>query len=295
MSKTKYQDIILTIEGQIGTIKVSLSLQFPEYQNNNIQFNRPKALNSFGGKLMAETIAAMRELNDHPDTVFTVLTGEGRFFSAGADVRGSGLTSSDETYASDAEKKLEYITRFAPGMEMLRSIIDHKKVFVVALNGPAVGGGAAWFTGSSDILLASSSTYLQINFSSLGLVPEYGSAINFAQSMGVHRANEMLMFGRKLTAEELQQYGIVNHIFPVEGFQESVKGFLQEQLKANDGKSMMEVKRLQNAPLRDGRLVAVVNAMDALAERFVEGAPKARFAEKKKQLEANSKKRASKI
>ncbi|TVY33532.1 Enoyl-CoA delta isomerase 2, mitochondrial [Lachnellula subtilissima] len=271
MSKTKYQDIILTIEGQIGTIK----------------FNRPKTLNSFGGKLMAETIAAMRELNDHPDTVFTVLTGEGRFFSAGADVRGSGLDS-NETYANDAEKKLAYVTRFAPGLEMLRSIIDHKKVFVVALNGPAVGGGAAWFTGSSDILLASTSTYLQINFSSLGLVPEYGSAINLAQSMGVHRANEMLMFGRKLTAEELQQYGIVNHIFPAEGFQESVKGFLEEQLRSNDGKSMIEVKRLQNAPLRDGRLVAVVNAMDALAERFVEGAPRARFAEKKKQLEGTS-------
>jgi peroxisomal 3,2-trans-enoyl-CoA isomerase len=52
------------------------------------QFNRPKSLNAFGGKLMQETISAIRELNEHPDTVFTVLTGEGRFFSAGADVRG---------------------------------------------------------------------------------------------------------------------------------------------------------------------------------------------------------------
>lgn len=52
------------------------------------QFNRPKALNSFGGTLVVDTIAAIRELNEHPDTVFTVLTGEGRFFSSGADVRG---------------------------------------------------------------------------------------------------------------------------------------------------------------------------------------------------------------
>jgi enoyl-CoA hydratase/carnithine racemase len=42
---------------------------------------------------MQETISAIRELNEHPDTVFTVLTGEGRFFSAGADVRGSSSTS----------------------------------------------------------------------------------------------------------------------------------------------------------------------------------------------------------
>jgi hypothetical protein len=70
-------------------------------------------------------------------------------------------------------------------LEMLRSIIDHKKVFVLALNGPAVGGGAAWFTGVSDIVLVSSSCYLQVPFSALGLVPENGSAINFAQSMGI--------------------------------------------------------------------------------------------------------------
>jgi peroxisomal 3,2-trans-enoyl-CoA isomerase len=44
-------------------------------------------LNSFGGKLLEETISAIRDLNDNPDTVFTVLTGEGRFFSAGADVK----------------------------------------------------------------------------------------------------------------------------------------------------------------------------------------------------------------
>ena len=48
---------------------------------------------------------------------------------------------------------------------MLRGIIDHRKVFVLALNGPAVGGGAAWFTGVADIVLASSSVYLQVPFS----------------------------------------------------------------------------------------------------------------------------------
>jgi peroxisomal 3,2-trans-enoyl-CoA isomerase len=174
---------------------------------------------------------------------------------------------------------------FNLGMELLRSIIDHKKVFVLALNGPAVGAGAAWFPGVADIVLASSSTYLQVPFSALGLVPENGSAITFAQSMGVHRANEFLMFGKKLNAQELENYGVVNKIFEKEGFQESVKGYLEEMLRVNDGKSMMETKRLQNAPLRDGRIVAVFNSIDALAERFVEGAPVKRFEIKKAELE----------
>jgi len=269
----KYEDIIIEKTGQIGIIK----------------FNRPKQLNSFGGKLMVETIAAIRDFNEDPDTVFTVLTGEGRFFSAGADVRGSGLDTSlaDMTVT---EKKMAYLTRFMPALEMLRSIIDHKKVFVLALNGPGVGGGAAWFEGVADIVLASESAYLQVPFSALGLVPENGSAINFAQSMGVHRTNDFFMFGRKLSAQELLDWGLVNRIFPADGFQASVKGFLEEQLKVNDGKSMMEAKRLQNAPLRDGRMLAVVNSIDALAERFIEGAPFQRFAEKKAAMEAKSKK-----
>lgn len=168
---------------------------------------------------------------------------------------------------------------------MLRSIIDHKKVFVLALNGPGVGGGAAWFEGVADIVLASESAYLQVPFSALGLVPENGSAINFSQSIGVHRANDFFLFGRKLSAQELENWGLVNRIFPTEGFHDSVKEFLTEQLKVNDGKSMMEAKRLQNAPLRDGRILAVYNAIEALANRFVDGTPFKRFAEKKAAME----------
>ena len=93
------------------------------------------------------------------------------------------------------------------------------------------------------------------------------------------------MFGRKLTVEELEKWGLVNRIFPVKDFHRSVVKFLEEQLDVNDGKSMMETKRLQNAPLRDGRIVAVVNSFDALAERIVEDAPTKRFAEKRKMLE----------
>jgi peroxisomal 3,2-trans-enoyl-CoA isomerase len=188
-------------------------------------------------------------------------------------------------YANSAEKKLFYLTRFAPAMEMLRSIIDHKKVFVLALNGPGVGGGAAWFEGVSDIVLAAAGSYLQVPFNALGLVPENGSAISFAQSMGVHRTNDFLIFGRQLTVEELEKWGMVNRIFPKEGFMDSVIGFLEEQLRVNDGVSMMETKRLMNAPLRDARIVAVYNSMDALAERFLNDAPLKRFQEKKALLE----------
>ncbi|OCK89382.1 peroxisomal d3,d2-enoyl-CoA isomerase-like protein [Cenococcum geophilum 1.58] len=278
MSANKYTDIIFEITGKIGIIK----------------FNRPKSLNAFGGNLIPDTIAALRELDQHPETVFTVLTGEGRFFSAGADVKAEGGKAKVE-YKNDAEKKLAFLARFSTTTELLRSLIDHRKVVVLALNGPGVGGGAAWFQGIADIFLAASGAYLQAPFSALGLVPENGSAISLAQSMGVHRANDFLMFGRKVTVEELERWGLVNRIFPKDGFHEAVLGFLREQLEVNDGKSMMEMKRLQNAPRRDQRMIAVVNAMDALAERFVEDAPVKRFEEKRALLESKSKNRTSKI
>jgi peroxisomal 3,2-trans-enoyl-CoA isomerase len=110
-----YEDITVEIKGQIGIIKL----------------NRPKVLNSFGGKLIPECVAAFRELNAHPSTVFTVLTGEGRFFSAGADVKGTvtSLTPDNHlltvrtavaserppVYKNDAEKKLAFVTQFATG------------------------------------------------------------------------------------------------------------------------------------------------------------------------------------
>jgi peroxisomal 3,2-trans-enoyl-CoA isomerase len=173
-------------------------------------------------------------------------------------------------------------------------MIDHKKVFILALNGPAVGGGAAWFPGIADIVLASKTAWLQCPFSALGLVPENGSAISFAQQIGIHRTNDFLMFGTKLTPKELLDAGMYNYVWEKEGdaFQAEVIKFLEGQLEVNDGKSMIEMKRLQNAPIRDARLIAVVNAVDALAERFVEDAPTKRFAEKRALLESKSKSRS---
>ena len=235
-----------------------------------------------------DLVAAIRELDEHPDTVFTVLTGEGRFFCAGADVRANKSASTGppkKNANSAAVKKLEYLNGFNRPMEILRSIIDHKKVFVVAMNGPGVGGGAVWFQGVADILLAAQGAYLMVPFSSLGLVPENGSSTIFAQHMGVHRANEFLMFGRRVSVEEFEKWGFVNRVLPAANFQEHVLKYLNEQLEVNDGKSMMEAKRLQNAPLRASRILAVYDSVDALAERFVEGAPTKRFEQKKRELE----------
>ena len=62
-------------------------------------------------------------------------------------MRGVSSESSIPDDASPAGKKVMFMSRYALAVEMLRSMIDHKKVLVLALNGPGVGGGAAWFPG----------------------------------------------------------------------------------------------------------------------------------------------------
>ncbi len=176
----------------------------------------------------------------------------------------------------------------AVGGELVRAMIDHKKVLVLAMNGPGVGAGASWFQGVSDIFLAAEGAWLQVTFSQLGLVPETGSAISWAQSMGVHRANDWLMFGGKATVEELHKMGLVNQIFPKEGFHDKVKDYLKEMLKDRSGKSMMETKRLQNRSVRDQRILALYDANDALAERFVDGEPMVRMTAKANELKRKS-------
>ncbi|ATY66719.1 peroxisomal D3,D2-enoyl-isomerase [Cordyceps militaris] len=262
MVKTDYNDIIVEVAGQ---------------------FNRPDYLNAFGGRLLPETINAFRELNEHPDTVFTVLTGAGRFFSAGWDIRNNSFPSGP--FETDADAKIAHATHLFPCLELIRTIIDHGKIFVLALNGPATGGGAAWFPGLADTILAADSCHLHAPFSALALVPENGSIRTLSHSLGIHRANDMLLYGNKVTAQQLHAWGTVSEVYPTEGFLSHVEAFLERQLQQNDGKSMMVAKRLQTAPLRNERLLAAFDAMDALHERLVEGAPTARFIKKIQELQ----------
>ncbi|OAA67791.1 peroxisomal D3,D2-enoyl-CoA isomerase [Akanthomyces lecanii RCEF 1005] len=196
-------------------------------------FNRPDFLNAFGGRLLPETINAFRELNKDPDT-FSIWSFQNR------------------------------------GLELVRTIIDHSKIFVLAFNGPAVGGGAAWFLGLADTILAADSCHLQAPFSSLALVPENGSIRTLSHSLGIHRANDILIYGKRVTAQQLHTWGTVSELFPTTGFLSHVKLFLEKQLDDNDAKSMMVAKKLQATALRNERLLAAYDAMDALNERLVE-------------------------
>jgi len=137
-------------------------------------FRRGKTLNSVGGVMIPELKKALRYLNTHPTSVFTVVTGEGKAFSSGADVKSQG-SAAPITFPSQSEVKDHYSGVLAVSVDLLRDMINHSKVLVMAYNGGGVGGGAAWLAGVADLLYCSDTAYLQVPFGALGLVPEAGS------------------------------------------------------------------------------------------------------------------------
>ncbi|KAJ3339942.1 hypothetical protein HDU93_007605 [Gonapodya sp. JEL0774] len=158
----------------------------------------------------------------------------------------------------------------------------------MALNGGIIGVAAAW-CGFADIILAADSAFLQIPFSSLGLVPEAGTGVTFPETMGIRLATEVLAFGRKITAQEMLEMRFINRVFPTATFQKDVDAYLNEQLAVNDAGSMLVAKKLLVQPRLQSRLIGVTEANNELSERFITGIPAKRFAIKAAQLAAKRK------
>ncbi|KAI9007814.1 peroxisomal d3,d2-enoyl-CoA isomerase [Hyaloraphidium curvatum] len=233
-----------------------------------IRFARGRSLNSIGGRLVVEVKDALRKFDADPRVVFTVLTGEGRGFCSGADVKSAGRPRSP-TAATFSEKKEAMAVSTAPAVDLLRLMLDHSKVLIMAVNGPAVGGGAAWFLGLADLVYISDSAYMRINFSSLGIPAEAGIGFILPQHIGVRRAAEAVLLGTTLDAAEMKAAGVANRIFPTASFFPDVLAYLASQLEHNDPSAILTSKKLMAGPLRAGRMAAIEEAMDKLAEAFI--------------------------
>ncbi|KXS18009.1 ClpP/crotonase [Gonapodya prolifera JEL478] len=262
-----------------------------------IQFNRPPA-NAINDELTLETSQALRDFDTDKDVVITLITGLGKFFGAGADLRtGSVGKMSAEGERNITTEKLNYIAGNASSVELMRILNDHTKVLVVALNGPAVGGHCAWFLGSADLLYAAKSAYMMVPFSGLGLPAEAGAGPIFSAHIGVRRTTEFLMFPQRISSAQMENIGMANRIFPDEGFHDAVLAYLTKQLEDNDPTSLLETKRLITLHLRESRMHAIYRAQERLGEHFALGIPQARMVKRVKEMQAaaESKKKGSKL
>lgn len=169
-----------------------------------ISLNRPDSLNSFDADLRADLQAATGQARK--DTVIraVVLTGAGRCFSAGADLK-AGFKTGEQV-----EKML--LEEYKPS---LINIAEMEKPVISAINGFAAGIGLSYAM-ICDLSVMGENAFLLSPFSTIGLVPDGGSTWLLSNGLGYKRAYEMAVENERVSAQRCLNMGIVNKIVPDE-------------------------------------------------------------------------------
>ncbi|KAL8678759.1 MAG: hypothetical protein Q9186_004910 [Xanthomendoza sp. 1 TL-2023] len=261
MTPTEHS-VTLTIDGKIAIITLNL----------------PEKLNALTQDLYYRISCLLREVAARDDVYITILTGKGRFFSAGADV-----TISRDSPDTGNNARRHWLSSFvANNLEITNAFYTHPKILITALNGPAVGLSAALIA-FSDFIYCTPSTFLLTPFTSLGLVAEGGSSHAFVQRLGISKANEALIMSKRITSEELYATGFVNKIFPIEKGEEEkflpqVLQEVQERLGDHlNSDSLIKVKELIRRPEREKMDAQTVAEVLGGLERFASGVPQQEF------------------
>jgi len=170
-----------------------------------ITLNRPEVLNAFVASMGQEMLQAFHQAEDDDDIGCVVLTGAGRGFCSGADVR--EFQAGIEGRRSD---------QALSGSESLCQLMFNlKKPTIVAVNGPAVGVGFT-MTLPCDIRIASDRARFGPIFVRVGLIPEFGSTFLLPRLIGLAKAKELILLGRIMDAQEILDIGLVSKVVPHE-------------------------------------------------------------------------------
>ncbi|KHO00749.1 3,2-trans-enoyl-CoA isomerase [Metarhizium album ARSEF 1941] len=243
-----------------------------------ITIDNEKKLGALSQPQYYELATKMNEVAAHDEVYVTVLTGTGRFFSAGADVS----ISRDGPEAPSDAHKFWLQTFVAFNLNIAHTFATHPKVLVVGLNGPVVGLSAA-LVGWADFVYCTPHAFLLTPFSSLGLVAEGGASSALASRLGPARASEALLMSRRISAHELKQCGFVNEVFDFgeaddAGFRARVLDEVDERLGAHlNGESLLGIKKLLRRPGLDVHNSQNVHEVFAGLDRFVRGIPQEEF------------------
>ncbi|NWH53657.1 ECI2 isomerase, partial [Fregata magnificens] len=178
-----------------------------------IMFNRPDRKNAINHKMYREIIKALEEAGK-ADSTIAVITGNGDYYSSGND-----LTNFTNIQPGEMQKMAN------DGAVLLKEFVGHfidfPKPLIAVVNGPAIGI-CVTVLGLCDIVYASDRATFHTPFSQLGQSPEGCSSYLFPKIMGLAKANEILLFNKKLTAAEACAQGLVTEVFPDRTFQKEV-------------------------------------------------------------------------
>jgi 2-(1,2-epoxy-1,2-dihydrophenyl)acetyl-CoA isomerase len=164
-----------------------------------ITFNRPDVLNAFNKALHDQLNAALKQARD-PEIRAVVVTGAGRGFCVGQD-----LTEFRDA-SGDISDRLR--TSYHPNIHAVRAL---EKPVIAAINGAAAGAGLS-FACACDIRIAADSATFIPAFINIGLIPDAGGSFFIGRLLGASRAFEWMSSGRRLTAQEALDWGLVSEV-----------------------------------------------------------------------------------
>lgn len=206
-----------------------------------IELNRPDSLNSWNSQVSADLWAAFEQVRDDDDVRAVVLTGAGRAFCSGADLKSMGdRTWLKDDGSPDLQRSLR--ERYHPVLTGLRRL---EKPVISAVNGPAVGVGLSLAL-TADLVVARPAAYFLLAFVNIGLVPDGGSSAFVPARIGVARAAEMAMLGERVGAEKALEWGLINRVI-ADGDWDAEVDALTERLASGPTRSYAGSKRQLNA------------------------------------------------
>lgn len=225
-----------------------------------LTLNRPKKLNA----ITSEMYCCMRDTlnqaaNDNDVRVF-VLTGAGNFYSSGNDLANFTNIPPEGPQKLVADSRVLLKT-------FVEAFINFPKPLVCAVNGPALGIMVTTLA-LADLVYASDNSSFHTPFMTLGQSPEGCSSYTFPKIMGYARANEVLLGGRKLTAQEAFDRGLVTDVIPQGEFRDFIEK-KSKHLASLPPKSMMYSKDLNRS--REKEMLIDVNEAECvrLEERWL--------------------------
>jgi enoyl-CoA hydratase len=174
-----------------------------------VTLDRPEALNALSRALIAELDEALAALDADPAVKVLILTGAGRHFGAGADVKDMLAMTALEMVASDFSGSS-------------RALAQVKKPVVAAVEGMAVGG-ACELVEMCDVVLASETARFGHPEITLAAMPGAGGTQRLSRLVGKHAAMELFLTGRLMTAEEAAHRGLVSRVIPPERLLDEAK------------------------------------------------------------------------
>jgi 2-(1,2-epoxy-1,2-dihydrophenyl)acetyl-CoA isomerase len=235
-----------------------------------IELNRPETMNAWNRQFGVDLLAAVELVKDDPEVRAVCITGAGRGFSSGADLKDMG-NNDDVTPDGRPDVRSTLVNRYHPIIEGLRTM---PKPVVAAVNGPAVGIGLSLAL-AADLVIAKESAYFLLAFVNIGLVPDGGSSLFVPERIGMTRALELAMLGERLPAPRALEWGLINRVVPDEAFSGEVDA-LVDRLAAGPTASFAGTKRQLNAWLferMDAQLTLEADIQQEMASSadFVEG------------------------